>query len=111
MVSRSVQFFSRLIFLVSVDGRVTEGSSPSSSPLVGRDAFFVLDLGLHVLDCVARLDLECDRFAREHLDKDLHSTTQTQDRVQDRLLLDVVVAQSTTIFQLFSSKDKTLLAW
>ena len=41
----------------------------------------------------------------------IHATTQTKDQVQSRLLLDVVVAQGTTIFQLFTSKDQTLLVW
>ncbi len=40
--------------------------------LVGRDALLVLDLGLHVLDRVARLDLERDRFASQRLHEDLH---------------------------------------
>jgi hypothetical protein len=39
--------------------------------LVWRDALFVLDLGLDVLDGVRRLDLECDGFSGEGLDKDL----------------------------------------
>ena len=37
--------------------------------LVRRDAFFVLDLGLHVVDRVAGLDLESDGLAREGLDE------------------------------------------
>jgi hypothetical protein len=39
--------------------------------LVWRDALFVLDLGLDVLDRVRRLDLECDGLSGESLDKDL----------------------------------------
>ena len=39
--------------------------------LVGRDALLVLDLRLHVLDRVGRLDLERHRLAREGLDEDL----------------------------------------
>ena len=31
-----------------------------------------LNLGLHILDGVARLNLEGDSFAREGLDEDLH---------------------------------------
>jgi hypothetical protein len=37
--------------------------------LVRRDAFFVLDLGLDVVDCVGGLDFEGDGFAREGLDE------------------------------------------
>ena len=39
--------------------------------LVGRDALLVLDLLLHVVDRVRRLDVERDRLAREGLDEDL----------------------------------------
>jgi hypothetical protein len=37
--------------------------------LVRRDAFFVLDLGLDVVDRVGRFDLESDGLAREGLDE------------------------------------------
>mmetsp|Transcript_12773 Transcript_12773/g.15377 ORF Transcript_12773/g.15377 Transcript_12773/m.15377 type:complete len:207 (+) Transcript_12773:137-757(+) len=37
------------------------------------------------------------------------STTQTQNKMQGRFLLNIVVAQGTSIFKLFSGKDKTLL--
>ena len=39
--------------------------------LVGRDALLVLDLLLHVVDRVGRLDIERDGLARESLDEDL----------------------------------------
>jgi len=38
-------------------------ASENESLLVGRDALFVLDLRLYVLNGVGRLDLESDRFA------------------------------------------------
>ena len=41
--------------------------------LARRDALLVLDLGLHVLDRVAALDLQRDGLARQHLDNDLAS--------------------------------------
>jgi hypothetical protein len=41
----------------------------------------------------------------------LLSTSQPQNQVQSRLLLDVVVAQGSSIFQLLTSKDKSLLVW
>lgn len=37
------------------------------------------------------------------------TTTETEDKVKGRFLLDVVVAQSTAILELLTSKDKTLL--
>ena len=40
--------------------------------LVRRNALLVLNLRLHNVDRVARLDLQSDRLASESLDKDLH---------------------------------------
>ena len=39
----------------------------------------------------------------------VYTTTQTEDQMQSRFLLDVVIAQSAAIFELFSGKDETLL--
>merc|ERR1712122_263236 len=77
--------------------------------LIRRDSFFVLDFGLHVLDGVRRLDLKGDGFAGQGLDKDLHSASQSQDKVKGRLLLNIVVRQSAAIFELFSGENQTLL--
>ena len=78
--------------------------------LVGRDAFLVLDLGLHVSDAVARLGLERDTgLARECFDKDLHATAQAEHQLQRGLLLDVVVRQRAAVFQLLAGEDEALL--
>ena len=50
--------------------------------LVWWDPFFVLNLGLHVLNRVAWLDLESDSFSGQSLDEYLHSTTETQDKMK-----------------------------
>jgi len=47
-------------------------SSENQSLLIWGDSFFVLDLGLDILDGVRALDLEGDGLAREGLDEDLH---------------------------------------
>jgi hypothetical protein len=39
----------------------------------------------------------------------LATSTEPEDQVQGGLLLDVVVGQSTTVFELLASKDQTLL--
>ena len=39
------------------------------------------------------------------------TTAQTQHQVESGLLLDVVVAQGTSVLQLLASKDETLLVW
>ena len=77
--------------------------------LIGGDALLVLDLGLDVVNGVTRLNIKSDGLASQGLDKDLHTSTETEDQVKGRLLLDVVVRQSAAILQLLSGEDKTLL--
>merc|ERR1719269_252890 len=77
--------------------------------LIRWDALLVLDLRLHVLDRVRRLDLERDSLAREGLDEDLHAATETEHQVQRALLLDVVVREGAAILQLLARKDQALL--
>ena len=47
-------------------------SSEDKALLIGRDALLVLDLGLHVVNSVRRLDLESDGLASQSLDENLH---------------------------------------
>jgi len=84
-------------------------ASEDQTLLIGRDALFVLDFGLDVVDGVGWLDFESDRLTGEGLDEDLHTTAKSQDQVESRLLLDVVVAEGTAVFQLLASEDQTLL--
>jgi len=42
------------------------------SLLIGRNALLVLDLSLHVLNCVAGLHIESDRLTCEGLNENLH---------------------------------------
>jgi hypothetical protein len=79
------------------------------SLLVRGDALLVLDLGLDVVDGVARFDFQCDRLARQSLNEDLHATSQSQDEMQCGFLLDVVVAQGTSILELLAREDEALL--
>ena len=57
--------------------------------LVGGDTLLVLDLGLDVVNGVGGFDLEGNSLARQGLDEDLHSTTETEDQVESGLLLDI----------------------
>jgi hypothetical protein len=84
-------------------------SGEDESLLIGRDTFLVLDLGLHVLDGVGGLDVEGDGLTSEGLDKDLHSSSESQDEMKSRLLLDVIVRQSSAVLKLLSSEDESLL--
>ena len=70
-----------------------------------------LDLRLDVLDGVRRLHLEGDGLAGEGLHEDLHTATEPQDEVEGALLLDIVVGEGSSVFELFSSEDKPLLIW
>merc|ERR1712180_77495 len=79
--------------------------------LIRRDALLILDLGLHVLDGIGWFNLEGDGFTGQGLHKDLHTSSQPQDKMECGLLLDVVVRQSPAILQLFTSKDQSLLVW
>merc|ERR1712180_442109 len=86
-------------------------TSKDQSLLVWWDALLVLNLGFHVLNGIRWLHLECDGFTGQCLDEDLHTSSQSQDKVKCGLLLYVVVRQSPAVLQLFTSKDQSLLVW
>ena len=86
-------------------------SGEDETLLVWRDAFLVLNFGLHVVNGVAWLNFKGDGLASQSLHKDLHTTTETENQVEGRLLLDVVVTKGAAILKLLSSEDKTLLVW
>ena len=77
-------------------------TSKDQTLLVRWNALLVLDLSLHVLDGVRGLHFQSDGLAGQGLDENLHTTTQTQHQMQGRLLLDVVVTERTTIFELLA---------
>merc|ERR1711942_527502 len=84
-------------------------SSKNQSLLIWRNTFLVLDLCLNILNSITRLHLQSDGLTSQGLDKDLHTSSQSEHKMKCRLFLDVVVRQSSSIFQLFSSKDQSLL--
>merc|ERR1711878_215640 len=79
--------------------------------LVWGNAFFILDFGLDILNGVRWFNLKGDGLARQGLDKNLHTSTKTENQMQSGLLLDVVVREGTAILKLFASKDQPLLVW
>merc|ERR1711935_98078 len=81
------------------------------SLLIWRNALLVLDLCFNVLNGVRGFDLESDGFASQGLDENLHTSPQTENQMQSRLLLDVVVGKGTAILKLFSGEDQSLLIW
>ena len=86
-------------------------SGEDQSLLVWRDAFFVLDLGLDVFNGVGWFNVQGDGLSSESLDKDLHSSSKSEHQMESRLLLDVVVRESSAILKLLSGKDQSLLIW
>jgi hypothetical protein len=72
--------------------------------LVWRDPLLVLNLSLDVIDRVRRLHLKGDRLSSQGLDEDLHTTTETEHQVKGRFLLDVVVGEGSSVFELLSGE-------
>jgi len=84
-------------------------ASKDKTLLIGWDTFFVLDLCFDILNGVTWFNFKGDGLPGESFDKNLHATSQTKNQMESRLLLDVVIGQSATIFQLLAGKDQTLL--
>jgi hypothetical protein len=68
-----------------------------------------LNLGFDVVDRIRRLDFQGDRLSGQRLHEDLHSSSQSQDKVQSGLLLDVVIGESSAVFELLSGENESLL--
>merc|ERR1719219_3283628 len=84
-------------------------SSEDQPLLLWWNSFLVLNLSLDIRDCVIWLDVQGDRLSREGLDENLHGTTaETKDKMKGGLLLNVVVRESSAIFELFSCEDQSL---
>ena len=84
-------------------------SGENQTLLIGRDALLVLNLGLHVVNGIGRLNLEGDGLACEGLNKDLHTTAEAKDEMESGLLLDVIVGEGAAVFELLTGKDEALL--
>lgn len=84
-------------------------SSEDKALLVGRNTLLVLNLRLHVVDSIRGLDLQRNGLAGECLNEDLHTATETKDKMEGGLLLDIIVGKGAAVFELLSSEDKTLL--
>jgi len=84
-------------------------ASEDKSLLIRGNSFLVLDLLLHVFDGIGAFNLEGNCLAGEGLDEDLHTSTKTEDEMESRLLLDVVVREGAAVLKLLASEDETLL--
>ena len=81
------------------------------SLLVWWDAFLILDLSFNIFDAVCWFDFECDVLACECLDEDLHTTTESKDKVECGILLYGIVLKCVAVFELLASEDESLLVW
>lgn len=79
--------------------------------LVWGNSLLVLDLRLDIVDGIRALYFQGNRLAGQGLDENLHTTTKTENQMQSRLLLNIVVREGTPIFELLSGENKTLLIW
>src|ERR1700733_7901265 len=84
-------------------------ASEDEALLVRRNTLLVLDLRLNIIDRVGRFNLESNRLAGQRFHEDFHATTKTENEMESRLLLDVVIRKSSTVLELFASEDKTPL--
>jgi hypothetical protein len=84
-------------------------SSENKSLLVRWNAFFILNFGFYIFNGIRSLNVKGNGFASQSLNKNLHTTSQSKNQMKSGLLLDVIIRQSSSIFELFSSKNKSLL--
>ena len=81
----------------------------NESLLIGWDTFFILDLSLHIFNGVRWLDVKSDGLSCQGLYEDLHSSSKSEYQVECWFFLDVIIAQSSSVFELLSSENKSLL--
>merc|ERR1739844_383990 len=86
-------------------------SGKDQSLLIWGNALLVLDLCFNVLNGVRGFDLESDSFASQSFDKNLHTSTETENQMQSGFLLNIVVREGAAILKLFAGKDQSLLIW
>jgi len=86
-------------------------SGKDESLLIWGNTFLVLDFGFDIFNGVSWFDVQSDSLSCEGFDEDLHATSESEDQVKSRLLLDVVIRESSTVFKLLSGEDESLLIW
>ena len=86
-------------------------SSENKSLLIWWDSLFLLDLGLTILDGVSWLDVKGDGLSSQGLDKNLHTSPKSENQVSGKFFLVFIARKSSSILQLFSGQDDSLLIW
>jgi len=95
---------------------VSQGSSvfkllpcKDQSLLIRWYPLLVLDLRLDIGNGIRGLHIKSNRFSSQRLDKNLHSSSQTENQMKCGFLLNVIIGQCSSIFKLLSSKNEPLL--
>ena len=88
-------------------------ATEDQSLLVSGDTLLVLDLSLHSLNGVSSFGVDSDGLACKSPDEDLVCTTsKSEDEMNSALFGDVIVAEGSGAFELFSSEDQSLaVSW
>ena len=84
-------------------------SSEDKSLLVGGDSLSVLDFSFDALNCVCAVYPYGHCLASECSDEYLHSSPESEYKVEGWFFADVVVCDASSVFKTFASKDKSLL--
>merc|ERR1712137_759590 len=84
-------------------------SCENQTLLIRGNSLLVLNLCLDIINGIRWLDIHGNGLSGKCLDKNLHTSTKTQYQMQSRLLLDVIITQSTSILKLLSCENQTLL--
>ena len=72
--------------------------------MVRRDVSSALHLGLDIVDGVNGLSIQSDGLTCQRFGEDLHTCTQSQHEVQDRLFLGAAIGQSAAVITRPSSR-------
>ena len=73
-------------------------SSEDESLLIGGNTFLILNFSLHILNGVWGLNVKSNSLSSEGLNEDLHTSSKSEDQVESRFLLDVVIRKGSSIF-------------
>jgi len=86
-------------------------SSKYQSLLIWWNSFFVLNFCFNIFNGIRSFNLKSYGLSSKCLHKDLHSSSKAKNQMKGRLFLNVVITQGSSIFQLLSSKNQSLLIW
>ena len=88
----------------------SNGEEGKCRPLLYRgNPLFLLHPLLDTINCVGGLNVNLNFLPSQSLDLNHSTSPKPQDQVKGWLLLDVIICKRSTIFQLFTSKNQSLL--